>query len=53
MQAPVPGKVPLQVNQDCFVGTDIYGFNHYSTKNSSGKLIYYYIDNSGLYHYYN
>lgn len=36
-----------------FIGTDSYGFNHYSTLNSSGILIYYYIDTSGLYHYYN
>jgi hypothetical protein len=42
----------VPVNQ-YFIGTDIYGFNHYSTINSSGILIYYYIDQSGLYHYYN
>ena len=45
-------QVPLPVQQ-CFIGTDMYGFNHYSTINSSGIIIYYYIDKSGLYHYYN
>ena len=50
-QSPV--QVPVQVQKPYFIGTDIYGFNHYSTINSSGILIYYYIDNSGLYHYYN
>ena len=45
-------QVPVQVQQ-CFIGTDMYGFSHYSTINSSGIIIYYYIDKSGLYHYYN
>lgn len=43
---------PVQ-EQPYFNGTDIYGFNHYSSINSSGILVYYYIDKSGLYHYYN
>ena len=45
-------QVPVQ-EPPYFNGTDIYGFHHYSTINSYGILVYYYIDKSGLYHYYN
>ena len=44
---------PNHVKQAFFIGIDMYGFNHYSVINNMGNLIYYYIDKSGLYHYYN
>jgi hypothetical protein len=50
---PTGQHLPHVPVQHYFIGTDNYGFNHYSTLNSSGILIYYYIDKSGLYHYYN
>ena len=33
-------QVPAQVQQ-FLIGTDMYGFSHYSTINSSGIIIYY------------
>jgi hypothetical protein len=42
-----------QVQQPFLIGIDMYGFNHYSVINNIGNIVYYYVDNSGLYHYYN
>lgn len=40
------------IQNNIFINTDIYGFNHYYNVNQEGLITYYYIDNSGLYHYY-